>query len=122
MSKGTNYDFMSFRNLSSYINNFKNTSPDIITKLSVDLHQKISFPFVNLVLILIGAGSSLKIKHRGKKSAVIGIGMAIVIGFLYYAFMATCIALGKGGILPPILSAHLANIAFASFGIILIKN
>ena len=122
ISKGTNCEFMSFKNLLSYIDNFKNTSPGIITKLRVDLHQKISFPFINLVLILIGACSSLKIKHRGKKSAVIGIGMAIVIGFLYYAFMAMCIALGKGGILPPILSAHLANIVFASFGIILIKN
>jgi len=122
ISKGTNYEFMSFKNLSSYIDNFKNTSPDIIRRLRVDLHQKVSFPFMNLVLILIGAASSLKIKHRGKKSALMGMGMSVVIGFLYYALMATSIALGKGGILPPIASAHLANIIFGAIGLALIKN
>jgi len=74
------------------------------------------------VIILLGAAFAIKIKRRGKTAAIIGMGMGIVIGFIYYAFMATSIALGKGGIIPPILSAHLANILFGFIGIVLIRN
>ncbi len=54
ISKGTDYEFMGFKDLSEYIRNFSNSSPDIIQRLSVDLHQKISSPFTSLVVILIG--------------------------------------------------------------------
>ncbi|MFA5388366.1 MAG: LPS export ABC transporter permease LptG [Candidatus Omnitrophota bacterium] len=122
ISKGTNYEYMSYMDLSNYIKNFSETSPKLIARLHVDLHQKISLPFASLVVILIGAGFALKIRQRGRASALVGIGMSIVIGFIYYAFMASFIALGKSGALPPFLSAHLANIIFGSVGIILIRN
>ena len=122
ISKGTNYEFMSFKDLSNYIDNFSNTSPDIINRLRVDLHQKVSFPFTNLVVILIGAGFAIKIRPRGKAAAITGMGMSILIGFIYYALMAACLALGKGGILPPFISAHCANVVFGFVGIVLIRN
>ncbi len=122
ISKGAYYEFMDFKNLSSYIRNFANTSPHIINRLKVDLHQKISLPFTSLIIILIGSSFAMKIKRRGKSAAIMGIGMSIIIGFLYYAMTATFIALGKGGILPPVLSAHLANIIFGIIGIILVRN
>ncbi len=122
ISKGTNYEYMSFSDLSNYIKNFSETSPKLITRLRVDLHQKISLPFISLVVILIGAGFALRVRQRGKANALLGVGMSIVIGFIYYAFMASCIALGKSGSLPPFLSAHLANILFGLIGIILIRN
>ena len=122
ISKGTNYEYMGFCDLSNYIKNFSGASPKLITRLRVDLHQKISLPFISLVVILIGAGFALRVRQRGKASALLGIGMSIVIGFIYYAFMASCIALGKSGSLPPFISAHLANILFGLIGIILIKN
>jgi len=122
ISKGTNYEYMSFHDLSNYIKNFSKTSPKLITRLRVDLHQKISLPFTSLIVILIGSGFALRIRQRGKATALLGIGMSIVIGFIYYAFMASCIAFGKNGSLPPFLSAHLANILFGSIGIILIRN
>ncbi|PIV39276.1 MAG: hypothetical protein COS29_03545 [Candidatus Omnitrophica bacterium CG02_land_8_20_14_3_00__42_8] len=122
ISKGTNYEYMGFHDLSNYIKNFSGASPKLITRLRVDLHQKISLPFASLVVILIGSGFALRIRQRGKATALLGIGMSIVIGFIYYAFMASCIAFGKSGSLPPFLSAHLANILFGSIGIILIRN
>lgn len=122
ISKGTNYEYMSFYDLSNYIKNFSETSPKLITRLRVDLHQKISFPFISLVVILIGAGFALRVKQRSKSGALVGVGMSIVIGFAYYAFMATCIALGKSGVLPAYISAHLANILFGLIGVILIRN
>ncbi|MFH1854370.1 MAG: LptF/LptG family permease [Candidatus Omnitrophota bacterium] len=122
IAKGTNYEFMSFKDLRNYINNFSNISPYIIKRLRVDLNQKVSIPFANLVLILIGTAFALKIRRRGKIAAVMGVGISIVIGFIYYTLMATLIALGKGGILPAFWSAHLANIIFGLIGIVLIKN
>ena len=122
ISKGASYEFMSFKDLSNYIHNFSNASPDIIHRLRVDLHQKISLPFTSLVIILISAAFAIKIKRRGKFAAIIGMGTGIIVGFIYYVLMATCIALGKGGIMPPILSAHLANIIFGVVGTILIRN
>ncbi len=86
------------------------------------MHQKISFPFTSLVVILIGSAFAIRIKQRGRTAAIMGIGMSIVIGFIYYAVMAICIALGKSGVLPPLVSAHLANIIFGSTGLALIKN
>jgi lipopolysaccharide export system permease protein len=122
ISKGTNYEYMNFQDLNNYIKNFSDASPKLITRLSVDLHQKISLPFASFVVILIGAGFALRVKQRGKATTLLGIGMSIVIGFIYYAFMASCIALGKSSVLPAFLSAHLANILFGSIGIILIRN
>ena len=122
ISKGTNYEYMSFRDLLNYTKNFSKTSPKLITRLRVDLHQKISLPFINLVVILIGAGFALRVRQRGKATALLGIGMSIAIGFIYYAFMASCIAFGKSGTLPAFLSAHLANILFGLIGVIMIRN
>jgi lipopolysaccharide export system permease protein len=122
ISKGTNYEYMSFRDLLNYTKNFSETSPKLITRLRVDLHQKISLPFINLVVILIGAGFALRIRQRGKATALLDIGMSVAIGFIYYAFMASCIALGKSETLPAFLSAHLANILFGLIGIVMIRN
>ncbi|MFH1782893.1 MAG: LptF/LptG family permease [Candidatus Omnitrophota bacterium] len=122
LSKGTNYESMSFKDLSRYIKDFSNASPATITKLKVDLHQKISFPFTTLIVMIIGASFAIKIKKRGKAGALMGVGISIIIGFLYYALMSTFIALGKSGALPPLISAHLANILFTSLGIILMRS
>ena len=122
VAKGANYEYMGFYDLSNYIKNFSETSPKLIARLRVDLHQKISIPFMSLIVILIGAGFALRVKQRGRATALLGIGISIVIGFVYYAFMASFIAFGKSGSLPAFLSAHLANILFGLIGIILIRN
>ena len=44
IAKGTNYEFMSFKDLRNYINNFSNISPHIIKRLRVNLQQKLSIP------------------------------------------------------------------------------
>ena len=113
---------MNFHDLSNYIRNFSGTSPKLIARLRVDLHQKISLPFMSIVVILIGSGFALRVRQRSKAGALLGIGMSIVIGFTYYAFMASFIALGKSGVLPPFISAHLANLLFGLMGITLIRN
>jgi lipopolysaccharide export system permease protein len=112
-------DYMSFKQLKNYIKNFKGTSAKLVKTLMVDLHYKISFCIISLIIILIGAPFAI-ITTRG--GVLIGIGMSIVIGLGYYAFIAISLAFGKAGILPPVVSAWLGNVVFAIIGIKLINK
>ena len=112
-------DYMSYRELRSYINNFRGAGTKLMKGLLVDLHYKISFCFISLIIILIGAPFAL-ITTRG--GVLIGIGVSVAIGLLYYAFVAISLAFGKAGLLPPIVAAWIGNIIFAGLGIHLINK
>lgn len=110
-------DYMSYNELKTYINNFRNAGARLIRGLLVDLHYKTAFPFTSLIIILIGAPFAI-VNTRG--GVLIGIGMSIAIGLLYYASIAIFLAFGKAGLLPPIAAAWLGNIGFAVWGIYLV--
>ncbi|OIO40212.1 MAG: LPS export ABC transporter permease LptG [Candidatus Omnitrophica bacterium CG1_02_49_10] len=111
-------DFMNYRELNEYIDKLSRGSGKAAAKLRVDLHYKVSFPFISFVIILIAIPFALKTRVRG--ATMIGMGMSIIIGFVYYAVMAISMALGKGGVLPPFISAWLSNIIFGVCGLVLI--
>ena len=108
---------MSYNELKRYIKNFPNSGAGLMRGLLVDLHYKVSFPFITLIIILIGAPYAI-VNTRG--GVLLGIGMSIGIGLLYYASIAIFLAFGKAGWLPPIVAAWLGNVAFASWGIYLV--
>ncbi len=112
-------DYMSYRELRSYIDNFRGAGTKLMKGLLVDLHYKISFCLISLIIILIGAPFAL-ITTRG--GVLIGVGMSVAIGLLYYAFIAISLAFGKAGLFPPIVAAWLGNILFAGIGIHLINK
>ena len=112
-------DYMSYRELKNYIDNFKGTGTKLTRSLLVDLHYKVAFSVISLIIILIGSPFAL-ITTRG--GVLIGVGVSIAIGLLYYAFIAISLAFGKAGILPPAVSAWLGNIVFAALGIHLINR
>jgi lipopolysaccharide export system permease protein len=86
------------------------------TKYRVGLAMKIAFPFTNLILILIGAPLSSKLKKGG---IAIGMGIGMGIAFIYYGFIRVGQALGDKGMLPPWTAAWIGNWIFAAIGIIL---
>ncbi|MFH1190203.1 MAG: LptF/LptG family permease [Candidatus Omnitrophota bacterium] len=112
-------DYMSYNELKSYITNFQNAGSRITRSLEVDLNYKVAFPFISLVIILIGAPFAV-INTRG--GVLMGIGMSIAIGLLYYASIAIFLAFGRAGILPPIAAAWLGNAGFAVWGIYLVNQ
>ena len=118
-NKESRAEYMSYRQLQKYILNFRGANPRLIKNLLVDLHYKTAFPFISFVIILIGAPFAI-ITTRG--GVLIGVGMSIVIGLLYYASIAIFIAFGKAGILPPIVAAWLGNVVFACIGIHLVNK
>jgi lipopolysaccharide export system permease protein len=97
----------------------KSGAHTVIRNLKVDLYQKIAFPFTSLVIVFVGIPFSLMTKKRA--SGVSSLAISAAICFLFYVSSAVSLALGKTGILPPLLaatSAHLAFIFLASYLIV----
>ncbi len=112
-------EFLSYKELKSYITNFRGAGTRLIRGLLVDLYYKISFAFIILIIILIASPFAL-ITTRG--GVILGVGMGVAIGLIYYGVIAVSIAFGKAGILPPVVSAWLGNVIFAVLGIYLVNK
>jgi lipopolysaccharide export system permease protein len=114
-----NSDYMSYRELKRYIRNFRGAGAKMLRSLAVDLHYKVAFPLISLIIILIGAPFALVTTRGG---VLLGLGMSIVIGLLYYATIAMALAFGKGGVLHPAVAAWLGNVSFGILGVWLINK
>jgi len=116
-----NVSAMNIRELQSYIGRFSRSGATrALSKLRVDLYGKIAYPFGNFVIVLIGLPFALMVKNR-KGSTFTSLGIAIGIGFSYYVANAVALAFGKGGLLPPLLSAWMAPLIFTSCALIIIE-
>ncbi len=104
---------MGFFDLRKYVNKIQSEGYDA-TRYLVDLHGKLAFPFVTLILVLIGISFSTRSERQGGVMQSVGIG--IIIGFSYWIVHAFSMSLGRSGILPAILSAWIANILFLAAG------
>jgi lipopolysaccharide export system permease protein len=80
------------------------------THYRVDLNAKIAFPFVCIIMSLLGIGISLKRISRDELSLKIAIGVGVA--FLYWILYSFCISLGYGERLPPAVAAWAANFIF----------
>ena len=100
---------MTFNQLRRYIESLKKTGY-AAEKLSVQLYSKTSWPFLSMVMALIALPFAFRI---GKRGALYGVGIALVVGIFYWMVYAVFTKFGEVGNLPPILSAWSANILFA---------
>jgi len=111
--------FMSYRQLKRHLNILNVGSPKMMKRLLVDLNYKLSFPFAALITVLVGVPFSIE---TGRASALIGMAKGITMGILYLPVVAISLALGKGGILPPVVAAWAGNVLFACLGIYFINK
>jgi LPS export ABC transporter permease LptG/LPS export ABC transporter permease LptF len=77
----------------------------------VELHRKIAFPFVTLVMTLLAVPFGVT---TGRRGALYGIGIGIIIALSYWFVMSVFIAVGKTGLLPPMLAAWTPNVIVAA--------
>jgi len=89
------------------------------TMYFVDINIKLAFPFVILIMALIGIPVALWKKDM---STPVAVSLGIVLCFAYLLILGLSRTLGFAGILPPILSAWLANSVFLFLGIYLMIN
>jgi lipopolysaccharide export system permease protein len=87
----------------------------ITTRYWVDLHGRLAFPFVNIIMALVALPFGLKNTQRSGGISK-GIGISLAIGFSYWIIYAMSTSLGHSGMLPPLLSAWLANLLFIAVG------
>ncbi len=89
------------------------------TEYLVDMNFKLAYPFIVLIMALIGIPISLKFEKADTPFAI-SVGMGLC--FLYYIALYFPRSLGLSGLLPPILSAWLGNLIFLFFGIYLMMK
>lgn len=85
------------------------------TAYRVDLYAKTAFPFVCVIMSLVGTGIALK--GRIREGLPIAITYGIVIAFVYWIFYSFCLSLGYGEMLPPAAASWVTNLVFLCFGL-----
>ena len=114
-------EFMSVAQLNDYIWRLsKSKSKTLIRNLHVDLYQRFFMPLTCLVILIVGIPFSLMMRRRA--TGLSSLGIAIMVGFLYYVVNAISIAFGKAGILPALLSVSLSHILFLTLALYLIRE
>ena len=110
---------MSFKELYAYIRRIESEGYDA-TSLRVDLHAKFAFPFVCLLLSMVGTG--IAIRGRLKEGLPVSIVYGLVVAFLYWVFFSFSVSLGRGEMLPPLLAVWAANFVFLCLGVLLLMH
>jgi LPS export ABC transporter permease LptG len=103
---------MSYRELRDYVNRLEATGFRI-KKYMVELYSKLSFPLVNLIMVLVAIPFSLQ-SPRGGRLFGIALAIAIMAGYLVVHYVA--LAFARADLLPPLLAAWTANIIFLGLG------
>jgi lipopolysaccharide export system permease protein len=83
-------------------------------RYQVELSSRWALPFVSLIMVLVGIPSGLR---GGPRTGLAkGIGLCLMIALAYWFMLSLSLSLGRGGVLPPVLSAWLANLTFVGIG------
>lgn len=109
-------DTMSYRQLRKFLRKLSSNGLPIMSYLS-DLYQKLSFPLINFVVILVALPFALKPARTGSMATSFIAGL--IIAFCYYAIHSFSVAMGRAEIYPPLLAAWMANLVMLSIGLIL---
>jgi len=111
--------YMGYKELTNYINRLKDEDTKILKSLKTDLYFKSAMPFICIIIMLLGVPFALTTR-RG--SAMAGIGISVLVGLFYYGSIYIVLAMGKGGLLPPFVAAHLPNVVFSIIAVYLLKK
>ena len=102
--------FMSHGQLRDYTARLRESGFDVSGQL-VALERKLSFPFVTLVMTLIAVPFAVS---TGRRGAMYGVGVGIVLAMTYWVATSIFAALGTGGLVDPALAAWAPNLLFGA--------
>ena len=85
----------------------------------VDLHLKLAFPLLCLIVVMIGGALATRLRMQG---AALGFGLSVAISFLYYGIMRAGQALGHNGALQPYVAAWIADVMFGTVAIVMLAQ
>ena len=81
-------------------------------------HQQLAIPFASFIFVLLAAPLGLKPRREGCSAT--GMGLSVVIIFIYYGIMTLGDALGGQGTISPWLGAWGQNIIFLAAGLVML--
>jgi lipopolysaccharide export system permease protein len=111
-------DDMSIGELREYIK-LKEKMGVKITDHKIQLNFKMALPFASLVFALLGAPLGLSPRRA---SSSIGLGLSIIVIFLYYVLIFTSFAFGELELISPFLSAWLPNVVTGGLGFYILSR
>lgn len=86
------------------------------SKLWMVLHMRIAVPWACIVLALVGAAFG---SRPQRTNSSVGLGVSVIIVFVYYVILSFTQSLGEAGYLPPFIAAWIANAVFLAIGAML---
>ncbi len=101
---------MNFLELREYVREVEAGGYDA-TRYRVDLHAKVAFPLICLILGFLGVGMAARTGLREGMPLAVASGLGL--GFLYWVLHSFNLSLGYGGMLPAPVAAWAANFVFA---------
>lgn len=104
---------MSFRRLREYIRTLR-AAGYRVDRYTVQLHQKLTHPLSLVVLAWLALPFAFRMGRRG---AMMGIAVAMVLGMAYIALTALVGKLGESSLLPPVVAAWAPTVTFVLLAI-----
>ncbi|OGW24025.1 MAG: hypothetical protein A2X59_09870 [Nitrospirae bacterium GWC2_42_7] len=106
-------DEMGINELYRYIQRLKNAGFNNL-KLIVDLNSKISFPVINIFMMLIGISLS---SGRRLGGGLFSAGLGLLISLVYWFGYTFMLSLGYSGIIHPVISAWIIPLIFGALAV-----
>lgn len=107
---------MTYGDLRDYIDSMQGSGLNMLQQL-VDLHRKIAFPFVTIVMTLLAVPFAVM---TGRRGTLYGIGVGIVLAMFYWTANNVFGIVGSVGIVAPMLAAWAPNLLFGALAVYLI--
>lgn len=101
---------MTYSDLRDYIDSMQGSGLNILQQL-VDLHRKVSFPFVTIVMTLLAVPFAVS---TGRRGTLYGIGVGIVLAIVYWTANNLFGVVGSAGLISPALAAWAPNLLFGA--------
>jgi lipopolysaccharide export LptBFGC system permease protein LptF len=102
-------EMMTVPQLKRYIDELSASGFNVVP-LTVDLQRKLAFPFVTVVMTLLAIPFGMT---TGKRGTLYGIGIGIVLALSYWVVGSAFAAIGKAGVLSPIMAGWAPNVLAA---------
>ena len=106
---------MGYAELEDYIEAVE-ASGQKVPEMRVELQNKLAYPVISLVMALVALPFAFRL---GRQGALYGVGISIVLGIVFLAFVAFFTTLGETGVLPPMAAVWSPNLVFALAGVYL---
>ncbi|MGE3956337.1 MAG: LptF/LptG family permease [Vicinamibacterales bacterium] len=103
-------EMMTFGQLREYIDRLQASGANVVPQM-VALQRKVAFPFVTIIMTVLAVPFAVT---TGRRGAMYGVGIGIVLAISYWIAMSVTGALGAGGVMSPTLAAWAPNLIFGS--------